>query len=269
MTIIRFRREAVAGRWFGLVLMLLLSLTFFRVPTAQAATLESAFALLFEKLNANLAANGEVVALLPGKNEVIIEFSGDLVPAYGAELLVFGDSLEALQENLESGVESRPVKVYRGSVTVSEASGHLNRALVDEGHGQFTEGDRVFLPSPVLLYVTPVKNMTPNPYFTGQATRSIARLLNTFTGLQVFSLPASNQKTVASLQQKCRNEGRYGLVLQPYLVYQNGRSKAQLRMTSLFSGQSLRVLEEEFRAFVAPPQTFRGFRNNMTQPGRN
>lgn len=248
--------------------MLLLSLTFFKVPTAQAATLESAFALLFEKLNANLAANGEVVALLPGENEVIIEFSGDLVPAYGAELLVFGDSLEALQENLESGVESR-AKVYRGSVTVSEASGHLNRALVDEGHGQFTEGDRVFLPSPVLLYVTPVKNMTPNPYFTSQATRSIARLLSTFTGLQVFSLPASNQKTVASLQQKCRNEGRYGLVLQPYVVSQNGRSKAQLRITSLFSGQSLRVLEEEFRAFVAPSQNFRGFRKNMTPPGRN
>ena len=239
------------------------------VPTVQAATLESAFALLFEKLNANLAANGEVVALLPGKNEVVIEFSGDLVPAYGAELLVFGDSSEAVQENIDSGVEGRSVKVYRGSVTVNEASGHLNRALVDEGHGQLTEGDRVFLPSPVFLYVTPVKNMTPNPYFTGQATRSITRLLNTFPNLQVFSLPASNQKTVAALKQKCRNEGRYGLVLQPIVVIQNGRSKAQLRMTSLFSGQSLRVLEKEFMAFAAPPQNFRGFRKNMVQPGRN
>ena len=266
---IRYQRGAVAGRWFGLVLILFLSLSFFRVPTAQAATLESAFALLFEKLNANLAANGEIVALLPGKDEVIIEFAGDLVPAYGAELLVFGDSAEAIQENVDSGVDSGPVKVDRGSVTVNEASGHLNRALVDEGNGQLTEGDQVFLPTPVLLYVTPVKNMTPNPYFTGQATRSIARLLNTFPGLQVFSLPASNQKTVASLQQKCRNEGCYGLVLQPFVVIQNGRSKAQFRITSLFSGQSLRVLEEEFRAFATPPQNFRGFRKNMVQPGRN
>ena len=226
---------------------------------AQAATLENAFAVLFEKLNANIAANGEVIALLPEKDEVVIEFSGDLVPAYGAELLVFGDSLKVSQENVGNAGESLPLKVYRGSVTVNESAGHLNRAMVVEGRGQFAEGDQVFLPAPVLLYVTPVKNLTPYPHFIGQATRSITRLLNTFSSLQVFSLPASNQKTVDFLTQKCRNEGRYGLVLQPFVVIQNGRSKAQLRLFSLFSGQSLGVLEDEFTAFAAPPQNFRSF----------
>ena len=259
MTIIRSIRES-AVRWSVLVLILILCLSFFRVSVAQAATLDNAFAVLFEKLNANISASGEVVALLPEKNEVVIEFSGDLVPAYGAELLVFGDSAEASQDIVGSAGESRPVKVYRGSVTVNEAAGHLNRAMVVEGRGQLAEGDQVSLPAPVLLYVTPVKNLTPYPHFTGQATRSITRLLSTFSGLQVFSLPASNQKTVDFLQKKCRNEGRYGLVLQPFVVIQNGRSKAQLRMTSLFSGQSLGVLAEEFRAFAAPPQVFRSFR---------
>lgn len=229
----------------------------------QAATLESAFAILFEKLNANIAASGEVVALLPGKNEVIIEYSGDLVPAHGAELMVFGDSdatAETPQENGGNQVEERRGKVYRGSVTVNESAGHLNRAIVVEGGDQFVEGDQVFLPLPVLLYVTPVKNLTPNPYFTGQATHSIGRLLSTFSGLQVFSLPASNQKTVDFLMQKCRNEGRYGLLLQPFVIFQNGRSKAQLRVISLFSGQSLGVLEDEFTPFVSPPQTSHSLR---------
>ena len=226
----------------------------------QASTLDNAFAVLFEKLNANIAANGEVIALLPEKDELVIEFSGDLVPAYGAELLVFGDSLEVSQENVgNAGEKSLPVKVYRGSVTVNESAGHLNRAMVVEGRGRFVEGDQVFLPVPVLLYVTPVKNLTPYPHFIGQATRSITRLLSTFSSLQVFSLPASNQKTVDFLTRKCRNEGRYGLVLQPFVVIRNGRSKAQLRLFSLFSGQSLGVLEDEFTAFAAPPQNFRSF----------
>ena len=257
---IRFIKEYAAGQWAVLPLTLILCLLFFGVCTAHAATLDSAFAILFEKLNANISANGEVVALLPEKNEVIIEFSGDLVPSYGAELLVFGESAEASQESAEGGGENRPVKVYRGSVTVSESAGHLNCAIADEGRDQFIEGDQVFLPSPVLLYVTPVKNLTPNPYFTGQATRAVSSLLSTFSGLQVFSLPASNQKTIAFLKQKCRNEGSYGLVLQPFVIMQNGRSKAQLRLISLFSGQSLRVLEDEFTAFAAAPQNFRSLR---------
>ncbi len=252
-------KESAFGRWPFLLLVSILGLSFFGVRIAHAATLESSFAILFEKLNANVSANGEVVALLPEKDEVVIEFSGDLVPSYGAELLVFSDAAEASQEGAGSEAEIRSAKVYRGSVTVSESAGHLNRAIADEGRDQFNEGDHVFLPLPVKLYITPVKNLTPNPYFTGQATRSIAGLLSTFSSMEVFSLSASNQKTVDFLTQKCRNEGRYGLVLQPFIVFQNGRSKAQLRLISLFSGQSLGVLENEFTAFAAPPQNFRSY----------
>ncbi|MEA3332146.1 MAG: hypothetical protein U9Q58_00925 [Pseudomonadota bacterium] len=259
MTIIRSTREFTVGRWAVSLLITVLCFSFFQVRTAQAATLDNAFAVLFEKLNANISAVGEVVALLPEKNEVIIEFSGDLVPAYSSELLVFGESAETLSEEDGSTDHNRPVMVYRGYVTVNESAGHLNRALVAEGRRQIVEGDQVFLPAPVVLYVTPVKNLTPYPYFTNQATLSISRLLSTFPSLQVFSLPGSNQKTVGFLQQKCRREGRYGLVLQPLVVFQNGRSKAQLRITSLFSGQSLGALAEEFRPFVAPPQNFRSY----------
>lgn len=260
MTIIRPLREFSVGCGAVSLLIIVICFSLFKVRLAQAATLDNAFAAIFEKLNANISAVGEVVAVLPEKNEVIIEFSGDLVPAYSSELLVFGNSIEALPEEAASTGENRPVMVYRGYVTVNESAGHLNRALVAEGRGQLVEGDQVFLPAPVVLYVTPVKNLTPYPYFTSQATLSISRLLGTFPGLQVFSLPGSNQKTVGFLQQKCRREGRYGLVLQPLVVIQNGRSKAQLRMTSLFSGQSLGVLAEEFRPFVAPLQNFRGYR---------
>lgn len=252
MTIIRPIRAFACGRW-AVALLILLSLSFFKVSMVQSATLDNALAVLFEKLNANISAVGEVVALFPEKNEVIIEFSGDLVPAYASELLVFGVSAEASPENVTSTNESRPAMVYRGYVTVNESAGHLNRALVVEGRGQLLEGDQVFLPAPVILYITPVKNLTPYPHFTNQATHSIGRLLATFSNLQIFSLPASNQKTIGFLQQKCRNEGRYGLVLQPLVVIQNDRTKVQFKMTSLFSGQSLGVLAEDFRIFATAP----------------
>lgn len=258
--IIRLGKKSLIIRWASRCLPLLLCISLLGASGVQATTLESAFALIFEKLNANLAAKGEVVAVLADKNEVIIEYADDLVPAYGAELMVFSD-LETTDETSNEATdleEADPLRlVYLGSLTVNETAGHMNCAFIVEGGEQIAEGDQVFLPVPVQLYITPVINLTPNPLFLAQATTAIGRLLATFPGLQVFSLPASNQNTVNFLMQKCRNEGHYGLILQPYVVFLNGRTKAQLRMTSLFSGHSIGALEDEFTPFVSPQRNFR------------
>ncbi|MCK5682185.1 hypothetical protein KAI46_15390 [bacterium] len=222
---------------------------------SSAATLENACALVFEKLYANIAARGEIVALIPSKGEVIIEFVDDLVPLYGAELLVFAGAPDDLPETTvaEGDHESGPNLIFRGSVTVSESAGHLNRAYVVSGSEALLEGDQVFLPTPVQLYITPLKNLTPYSHFTAQATAAITRMLATLPGVDIFNLPASNQKTVDFLLEKCRNQGRYGLIVQPYILLQNNRSKVQIRLSSLYSGDSLGVLSEKFTIPMAPP----------------
>jgi len=237
----------------------------------QAATLENACGLLLEKLNANISAQGEIVALLPESDEVVIEFIDDLVPAYGAELLVFRNSGDVpLPEEVQSedvqtedlGTVHAPL-IFLGSVTVSEAAGHLNRANINPGSEKFSVGDQIFLPSPVQLYITPVKNLTPFPYFGPQATAAMARMLKTFPGIEIFNLQGSNQMTVNYLRDQCRNQGRYGLVVQPYVMMQGNRSKVQLRLVSLFSGQSLGPLAE---SFTPPPMPVQPQYNNQYQP---
>ena len=261
------RRGKVSG-WlgFGLLCGLLL------LPAGvRAATLDSALASAFGKLNTNLTARGVIVARLPETNEVAVEYDSDPVPGSGSELLVFAEAAprpqdreesetEAVQEE-DSGSPAAPAPpaalVYHGAITVSEAAGHLNLAVVDEGRNLIAEGDLVFLPRPVKLYLTPVRNLTPYPFLTPQATRSISRRLKGLPGWEVYSLPASNQTTVNYLKQQCRNQGRYGLVVMPFVVFQRNRFEVQLRLVSLFSGLSLRPLTEEFKPFVnftpAPP----------------
>ncbi len=242
---------------------------------SQAATLENACALLLEKLNANIAAQGEIVALLPESDEVVIEFIDDLVPAYGAELLVFSSAgdVPSPEEVQSEEVQSQKVQteelstahaplIFQGSVTVSEAAGHLNRAFINPGSEKFSVGDQIFLPSPVQLYITPVKNLTPYPYFGPQVTASMVRMLKTFPGIEIFNLQGSNQKTVNYLRDQCRNQGRYGLVVQPYVMMQGNRSKVQLRLVSLFSGQSLGPLAENFSP---PPMLVAPQYNNQYQ----
>lgn len=240
----------------------------------QAATLENACSLLLEKLDANIAAQGEIVALLPESDEVVIEFIDDLVPAYGAELLVFSSSSVVPPEESQSEeVQSQEVQaeeintahaslIFQGSVTVSETAGHLNRANINPGSEKFSVGDQVFLPSPVQLYITPVKNLTSYSYFGPQVTASMARMLKTFSGIEIFNLPGSNQKTVNYLRNQCRSQGRYGLVVQPYVMMQGSRSKVQLRLVSLFSGQSLGPLAE---SFTPPPMPIPPQYNNQYQ----
>ncbi len=216
---------------------------------ARAATLDSALALVFEKLHDNLAARGTIVARLSENDEVVIEFEDNRVPSFGSELLVFSPARS--ETTADAAEESREVPlIYHGSVTVREADGHLNIALIDEGRDLVSEGDLVFLPRPVRLYISPVRNLTPYYYFTAQATQSIGRLLAPFKIWQVFTLPGSNQRTVAYLKQQCRSQGRYGLVLQPFIVNLNGGFQVQLRLTSLFSGITLGTLTEKFKPFV-------------------
>lgn len=242
-----------------LVLFLICSLMTCGIGSAAAATLDNACALLFEKLYANIAARGEVVALLPDKDEVAIEFHDDLVPAYGAELLVFSGmsaqpaAVSGSDTVLEENLPANPTLIFRGSVNVREAAGHLNLAYVNPGSDKFTVGDQVFLPVPVQFYITPVRNLTPHALFGPQATTAIARMLHTLPGIEVFNLPASNRKTVDFLMGKCRNEGHYGLIVQPYVMLQNNYHKVQLRITSLFSGQSLGTLVEKFTPYIAAP----------------
>jgi len=260
MKITQSKIRLTGARRVVLTLLVICGLLTGGIGSAAAATLDNACALLFEKLYANIAARGEIVALLPEKDEVVIEFDDDLIPAYGAELMVFavsGDrpvsaATAAEEEVVEETIPANPTLIFRGSVTVSESAGHLNLAYVNPGSEKFAEGDRVFLPTPVQLYITPVKNLTPYPYFAPQATAAIARMLKTLPGIAIFNLPASNQKTVAFLLEKCRNEGRYGLIVQPDILMPGNRSKVQLRLTSLFSGQSLGALTENFTPALAP-----------------
>lgn len=257
-----------------LLLVLLLLGGCLSIPgSAAAATLDNACALLFEKLYANIAARGEIVALLPEKNEVVIEFADDLVPAYGAELLVFGQSSPVTDATeSESNSDSEPQTpasavsqslIFRGSVTVSETAGHLNLAYVNSGAEKFFIGDLVFLPAPVQLYITPVRDLTPYQIFAPQATTAIGRMLGTFPGVEFLNLPASNQTTVDFLKNKCRTGGRYGLIVQPYILMQGTNCKIQLRLVSLFSGQSLGVLAEKFIPAVVQSQVPR---YNQYQP---
>ncbi len=250
-----------ASRRVILTLVVICSLLAGGLGSAAAATLDNACALAFERLYANIAARGEIVALLPDKDEVIIEFDDDLVPAYGAELMVFansGDNSAAPEPPadgsvIEETIQAGPTLIFRGSVTVSEVAGHVNLAYVNPGSEKLAAGDRIFLPTPVQLYITPVKNLTPYPQFSAQATVAIARMLKTFPGIEVFNLQGSNQKTVAFLLEKCREQGRYGLIVQPDILMPGNRSKVQLRLTSLFSGQSLGTLIESFTPAIAPP----------------
>lgn len=260
---------AVARRW-TLTLLLLAGFLLSGSGTIQAATIENACALLLEKLNANIAAQGEIVALLPESDEVIIEFIDDLVPAYGAELLVFSSSggVPPPEEVQPEGIQTEELDtahaplVFQGSVTVSEAAGHLNKAFVNPGSEKFSVGDQIFLPSPVQLYITPVKNLTPYFNFAPQVTVAMARMLKTFPGIEIFNLQGSNQKTVSYLRDQCRNQGHYGLVVQPYVMMQGNRSKVQLRLVSLFSGQSLGPLAE---SFTPPPMPVQPQYNNQSQ----
>lgn len=219
--------------WLLIFFLLLL----FPADRVWASTPDAGCRRLLAKIYSNLAATGEIIAVLPENREVLIEYPAEMIPAYDAELLAFPE--------LDEGGGPTP-----GLLRVSEVAGHLNRALIEEGSAaDFKVGDRVGLPRPILMYLTPVANLTPYPGLTNQFTAALAAQLPRLEGVRIFSLAGSNQETVAFLQQQCRRQGLYGILLQPFVSLVNGRVRLELRPTSLYSAQRLGIFTDDLRPF--------------------
>ena len=222
---------------------ILVCFLFFAV-SAGAASLTDALVSLFDQVEQNLYGKGQIVSIIKEKNEAIIEFVGGTVPGEGAEFLVYDASTQD-QKNPEKAFS----RIFKGVVSVVESAGSVSRALIVRQEKTLVVGDQVMIPVPVMAYVAPVKNMTGFPPLTREATEVISLQLGRLTTMKIAGIPRINQILIDQLQNELRQEGRYGLIIQPYLMVVNGQSKAQLKLISLFSGQSLGVLSEDFFAF--------------------
>lgn len=236
-------QPAVLPPWRGgpgaLASSLLILFLLFGAPLPVAASSpDASCGRLLEKICANLMASGRVEAIMAGSNELIVAYESEPIPAYGAELMVFAPA----------GSADAAGGAFRGVIKVAEAAGHLNRALVDDGSfSDFKVGDRVGLPQPVKLFLTPVRNLTPYPGLENQFATALAARLPRLPGILFFSLPGSNQTTIDYLLQQCRQEGRYGLILQPGISLVNGKLRFEMRSISLYNGRSLQPFTDDLK----------------------
>ena len=223
---------------------LILAFFLFFTTVAGAASLSDALVSLFDRLEQNLYSNGHIVSIIKDKNEVILEFADDTVPGVGAEFLVYDAGVKD-----EKNPEKVFNRIFKGVVSIVESAGSVSRALIVQQEKPFIVDDHVMVPAPVMAYVAPVKNLTGFYPLTREATEVMALELGRFPTMKIAGIPQVNQIIIDQLRSQLRREGRYGLIIQPYLMVVGGQSKAQLKLISLFSGQSLGVLSEDFFAF--------------------
>ncbi|MBN2333084.1 MAG: hypothetical protein JXO49_03140 [Deltaproteobacteria bacterium] len=214
------------------------------VSMGRAGTLADAVVSLFDQVESNLFSQGRIVVVLAAEHEVVVEFSSAATAGPGAELVVFDTS-----ERRVTDVEKVFARTPKGVISILESAGSVSRALIVDQQKEFAVGDEVMIPVPVMAYVTPVKNLTGFQALTGEMTEVIALQLGSMPTIKIQGIAPVSQPDVDRLRNEVNQAGRYGLIVQPYLVLVNGQSKVQLKMISLFSGQSLGVLSEDFFAF--------------------
>jgi len=216
---------------------------FFAV-SAGAASLTDALVSLFDQVEQNLYSNGHIVSIIKDKNEAILEFADGTIPGAGTELLAYDVSKQE-QKSPQKAFR----RMFKGVISVVESAGSVSRALIVRQEKTLAVGDQVMIPVPIMAYVAPLKNMTGFQPLTREAMEIMALELGRFSTMKISGIPQVNQILIDQLRNELRKEGRYGLIIQPYLIVVNGQSKAQLKLISLFSGQSLGVLSEDFFAF--------------------
>jgi hypothetical protein len=235
-----------------LLLFLVLTATMVAAPgAARAATLTDAVVALFSTLSDNLFCRGRVVAVLEEQHELILEFSTSQVPHEGAELVVY-DVSEQDAGNPEKAFNRHPV----GVVTVVESEGPVARALVVSMDKPAAVGQVVMIEPPVQVYITPVQNVIGYPPLTREAVEVIALQAAAWPALKISGIARVDRGVVEILRrQVAESEADYGLLIQPYLLTVNGQAKVQFKLQSLYSGQSLGVLSEDFFSYPAAAGT--------------
>ncbi|MBN2233182.1 MAG: hypothetical protein JW781_10250 [Deltaproteobacteria bacterium] len=231
----------------NLLLFLLLTAVVVAPGAARAATLTDAVVALFSTLSDNLFCRGRVAAVLDEQRELILEFGGRQVPHEGAELVVYEVS-ERDDDKPEKTFARRPV----GIVTVVESAGPVARAVVVKMDEPAAPGQEVMVEPPVRVYITPVQNIIGYPPLTREAVEVIALQAAAWPALKITGIARVDRGVIETLRrQVAESDAGYGLLIQPYLLTVNGQAKVQFKLQSLYSGQSVGVLSEDFFSYPA------------------
>ncbi len=167
-------------------------------------TLDQAFSEIFSKLLKQFSYEGEVVAVLPERNEAAVQFENNFIPPIGAEVTVFRHQKKLYNQLTGKFIGYLDINV--GIISIKDKVGTVALGDIVSNPGHIRPGDKVRFTKRVVIYLKSIKNLTEKPLQAYDVKSYLELAAGKFPRIQIItgniSYNMKNQPNVYYLNMK-------------------------------------------------------------------
>ncbi len=126
-----------------------------------AKTLDKAFYDIFSKVLKQFSYEGEVVAIIPERDEAAVQFENNIIPPVGAEVTIYRH--EKKLYNQLTGKFIGFLDTHVGIISIKDKVGTVAIGDIIDNTGHIKPGDLARFTKRVVFYVKGIKNLTDKP----------------------------------------------------------------------------------------------------------
>ena len=124
-------------------------------------TLDQAFSEVFSKLLKQFSYEGEVVAIIPERDEAAVQFENNFIPPIGAEVTIYRHQRKLF--NQLTGKFIGYLDEHIGTISIKDKVGTVAIGDIVENTGHIKAGDKARFTKRVIIYVKGISNLTEKP----------------------------------------------------------------------------------------------------------
>jgi len=209
----------------------------FITVSLYSKSLDQAFSDIFSKLIKQFSYEGVVVALIPERDEVAVQFENNFIPPIGAEVTIYRHKKKLF--NQLTGKFIGYLNEHVGTITIQDKVGTVALGEIVENNGHIRVGDNARFTKRVIIYVKSISNLTDKPTAAYDVKSYIELAAGKFRTIQIVFPPNP------ILQQK---KNIYPVNMKVFIKDSISSSKKDLSVefSSVYTGRNIGIYTEAF-----------------------
>ena len=219
------------------ILKALVVISFLIPQILFAKTLDQAFSDIFTKILKQFSYEGEVVAIIPERDEAAVQFENNFIPPIGAEVTVFRHQRKLY--NQITGKFIGYLDEHVGTISIKDKVGTVAIGDIVENTGNMKAGDNARFTKRVVIYVKGIKNLTEKP--------SQAYDVQSYLELAAGKFP-SIQLVFTQNQYAQQKKDIYPINMKVFIKdsISNTKKAVSVEFSSVYTGRNIGVYESKF-----------------------
>lgn len=205
----------------------------------HSKTLDQAFSEIFSKILKQFSYNGEVVALIPDRDEAALQFENNIIPPVGAEVLIYRPVKKIYNQITGKFIGYINQKV--GMVSITDHVGTVAIGTIIDNSGNIKVGDKARFTKKLVIILKGIKNLTDRPIQAYDVNSYMELAEAKFHSLKIISPQVTNISSN-------KDNDAYYINMKVYLKDSVNPNKKELiiRFSSFYTGMDIAEYSSEF-----------------------